>query len=133
VINNTSVNTNNASNSLGIKNLKNVNKNINIKINKNNTQQYSNNIPHTTRLYHYKNLKLNSIIKKLTNGDINSSTIKNENIIKKDKIKIDRFLISQIINERLDSNIDKKPLEKEPSGSSESKYLYRSQWMGCIL
>ena len=129
VINNTSVNTNtnNASNSLGIKNLKNVNKNINIKINKNNTQQYSNNIPHTTRLYHYKNLKLNSIIKKLTNGDINSSTIKNENIIKKDKIKIDRFLISQIINERLDSNIDKKPLEKEKNKTRRTNRTSRDK------
>ena len=119
VINNTTINTNNASNSLGIKNLKNINKNIN----KNNTQQNSNNIPHTTRLHNYKNLKLNCIIKKLTNADINnSSTLKNENIIKKDKIKIDRFLISQIINnqtnnnlisDRLDSNIEKKkPIEK---------------------
>ena len=116
VINNTTTNTNNASNSLGIKNLKKTNMQ---NINKNNTQQFSNNIPHTTRLYNYKNLKLNSLIKKLASADINnSSNLKNENIIKKDKIKIDRFLISQIINnqtnnlinDRLDNNIDKKKL-----------------------
>ena len=116
VINNTTTNTNNASNSLGIKNLKNDN------IYKNNTQLYSNNIPHTTRLNNYKNLKLNSIIKKLANSDINnSSTLKNRSIIRKDKIKIDPYLINQIINnqtnnlisDRFYSNIDKqKYIEK---------------------
>ena len=116
VINNTTTNTNNASNSLGIKNLKNDN------IYKNHTQLYSNNIPHTTRLNNYKNLKLNSIIKKLANYDINnSSTLKNGSIIRKDKIKIDPYLINQIINnqtnnlisDRFDSNIDKqKYIEK---------------------
>ena len=116
VINNTTTNTNNASNSLGIKNLKNDN------IYKNHTQLYSNNIPHTTRLNNYKNLKLNSIIKKLANSDINnSSTLKNGSIIRKDKIKIDPYLINQIINnqtnnlisDRFDSNIDKqKYIEK---------------------
>ena len=116
VINNTTTNTNNASNSLGIKNLKNDN------IYKNHIQLYSNNNPHTTRLNNYKNLKLNSIIKKLANSDINnSSTLKNGSIIRKDKIKIDPYLINQIINnqtnnlisDRFDSNIDKqKYIEK---------------------
>ena len=116
VINNTTTNTNNASNSLGIKNLKNDN------IYNNHIQLYSNNIPHTTRLNNYKNLKLNSIIKKLANSDINnSSTLKNGSIIRKDKIKIDPYLINQIINnqtnnlisDRFDSNIDKqKYIEK---------------------
>ena len=116
VINNTTTNTNNASNSLGIKNLKNDN------IYNNHIQLYSNNIPHTTRLNNYKNLKLNSIIKKLANSDINnSSTLKNGSIIRKDKIKIDPYLINQIINnqtnnlisDRFYSNIDKqKYIEK---------------------
>ena len=116
VINNTTTNTNNASNSLGIKNLKKDN------IYKNHTQLHPNNIPYTTRLYNYKNLKLNCIIKKLANSDINnSSTLKNGSIIKRDKIKIDPYLINQIINNQtnnlisdiFDSKIDKpKYIEK---------------------
>ena len=102
-----------------INSTKNKNKSV---INNTTTQLYSNNIPHTTRLNNYKNLKLNSIIKKLANSDINnSSTLKNGSIIRKDKIKIDPYLINQIINnqtnnlisDRFYSNIDKqKYIEK---------------------
>ena len=70
---------------------------------------------------------MNKKKKKLNKGDINSATIKNENIIKKDKIKIDRFLISQIINERLDSNIDKKPLEKEKNKTRRTNRTSRDK------
>ena len=94
VINNTNINS--ISNSIGNKNIK-INKNPNKNIFKNNTQ-YSNIIPHTSRINNYKNMKLNSILKKLANSDINnSSSIKKGIKVKKEKIKINRSLISQII------------------------------------
>ena len=110
VINNTNINS--ISNSIGNKNIK-MNKNTNKNIFKNNTQ-YSNIIPHTSRINNYKNMKLNSILKKLANSDINnSSSLKRGSKVKKEKIKINRSLISQIINqknniltERLDNNIN---------------------------
>ena len=122
VINNTNINS--ISNSIGNKNIK-INKNPNKNIFKNNTQ-YSNIIPHTSRINNYKNMKLNSILKKLANSDINnSSSIKKGIKVKKEKIKINRSLISQIINqknniltERLDNNNNinnienKKKIEK---------------------
>ena len=120
-------NANNISNSIGIKKIK-INNNIkDIKDKdsfKNNTQ-YSNIIPHTSRINNYKNMKLNSILKKLANSEINNinnlSSMKNGSKTKKDKIKINRSLINQIINqknsiltERLDNNFEnKKKLEKK--------------------
>jgi hypothetical protein len=70
-------------------------------------------------------MKLNSILKKLANSEINNinnlSSMKNGSKTKKDKIKINRSLINQIINqknsiltERLDNNFEnKKKLEKK--------------------
>ncbi len=61
-------------------------------------------------------MKLNSILKKLASSEIhNLSSMKNGSKIKKDKIIINRSLISQIINqknsiltERLENNLENK-------------------------
>ena len=72
-------------------------------------------IPFTSRISNYQNMKLNSIIKNLVKTDINNSlSIKQGNQSNKNKIKINRSLIGQIIydktpnilTERKEINID---------------------------
>ena len=74
------------------------NKSINNNISMNNTK-YSSAINNSFKFNKYKNMKLNSILKKITNSDINNSLlIKKGKNIDKEKLKINRTLVSKIIN-----------------------------------
>jgi hypothetical protein len=74
------------------------NKSINNNISINNTK-YSSAINNSFKFNKYKNMKLNSILKKITNSDINNSLlIKKGKNIDKEKLKINRTLVSKIIN-----------------------------------
>ena len=74
------------------------NKSINNNISMNNTK-YSSAINNSFKFNKYKNMKLNSILKKITSSDINNSLlIKKGKNIDKEKLKINRTLVSKIIN-----------------------------------
>ena len=74
------------------------NKSINNNISLNNTK-YSSAINNSFKFNKYKNMKLNSILKKITSSDINNSLlIKKGKNIDKEKLKINRTLVSKIIN-----------------------------------
>ena len=74
------------------------NKSINNNISLNNTK-YSSAINNSFKFNKYKNMKFNSILKKITNSDINNSLlIKKGKNIDKEKLKINRTLVSKIIN-----------------------------------
>jgi len=74
------------------------NKSINNNISMNNTK-YSSAINNSFKFNKYKNMKLNSILKKITNSEINNSLlIKKGKNIDKEKLKINRTLVSKIIN-----------------------------------
>ena len=74
------------------------NKSINNNISMNNTK-YSSAINNSFKFNKYKNMKLNSILKKITNSDINNSLlIKKGKNVDKEKLKINRTLVSKIIN-----------------------------------
>ena len=75
------------------------NKSINNNISMNNTK-YSSAINNSFKFNKYKNMKLNSILKKITSSDINNSLlIKKGKNIDKEKLKINRTLVSKIINQ----------------------------------
>ena len=74
------------------------NKSINNNISMNNTK-YSSAINNSFKFNKYKNMKLNSILKKITSSDINNSLlIKKGKNVDKEKLKINRTLVSKIIN-----------------------------------
>ena len=74
------------------------NKSINNNISLNNTK-YSSAINNSFKFNKYKNMKFNSILKKITNSEINNSLlIKKGKNIDKEKLKINRTLVSKIIN-----------------------------------
>ena len=74
------------------------NKSINNNMSLNNTK-YSSAINNSFKFNKYKNMKLNSILKKITSSDINNSLlIKKGKNIDKEKLKINRTLVSKIIN-----------------------------------
>ena len=64
-----------------------------------NNTKYSSAINNSFKFNKYKNMKLNSILKKITSSDINNSLlIKKGKNIDKEKLKINRTLVSKIIN-----------------------------------
>jgi hypothetical protein len=76
------------------------NKSLNNNISMNNTK-YLSAINNSFKFNKYKNMKLNSILKKITNSDINNSLlIKKGKNIDKEKLKINRTLVSKIINKK---------------------------------
>ena len=76
----------------------------NLRINKlkKETKKNSNIVANTSRIYNYQNIKLINIIKKITNFDSNKSYNKKytSNLNNKNKIKINRSLISKIMNNK---------------------------------